>query len=138
MHETGHESPKLIMYLSFTLIMLVRSSASNKFVIQKMTPRKKYYKNSCNNENISTESIEEDVLDKIYDPNIDLWTGYTTCTCMTKYIEELTNTTRLLKYNNLFHTQPKHACGDSASPLLPLFPYFCGHSKQLLLRQGKF
>ena len=93
MHETGHESPKLIMYLSFTLIMLVRSSASNKFVIQKMTPRKKYYKNSCNNENISTESIEEDVLDKIYDPNIDLWTGYTTCTCMTKYIEELTNTT---------------------------------------------
>ena len=33
-HETGHESPKIIMYISFTLIMLVRSSASDKFLIQ--------------------------------------------------------------------------------------------------------
>ena len=36
------------------------------------------------------------MLDKIYDPNIDLRTGYTTC--MPKYMDELINATSVLKY----------------------------------------
>ena len=32
--------------------MLVRSSASDKILIQKMIPQNKYYKNCCNNETL--------------------------------------------------------------------------------------
>ena len=79
---------------------------------------------------VSTESIEEDVLDKIYDPKIDLWTGNSTRTCMSKYMKELINATRVLKYNNLLHTHPSY----------PLFctPTSTIHNKQLLLRQRRF
>ena len=51
-HETGHENPKIIMYISFTLIMLVRSCASDNFLIQKIIPQNKCYKISCNNEKL--------------------------------------------------------------------------------------